>query len=112
MPDMPRLRADALRMIKRWGGQGFLVRDGIKRVAWMARAQYSAKDRGLFLDGSERFYIDGSIPIPPDFELDRIQFKGQGAQTFEYRILLPPEGPRPNGLVIYYDCNVMRSKTL
>jgi hypothetical protein len=66
-------------------------------------------ERGLYMDGSERFFIAGAgLTVPPDAELDLLQFKGNGSKTSEYRIILPPTGPRPDGIVQYYDCNVMK----
>jgi hypothetical protein len=103
---MPNLLAMQRRFkvnLKRWGGSGFLVRAGIKRACWIGRAEYTPRERGLYIDGAERFYIAAyGLAIAPDFELDEIEFKSK-----RYKINLPPTGPRPDGLVIYYDCNVL-----
>lgn len=104
MPDLAHSQRTALRIITRWGGVGYLLRGGSARECICARSDYTPQQRGLFLDGSERFFIAAlGLAVPPDFELDMLRFK-----EFEYRILLPPAGPRPNGLVMFYDCNVMR----
>jgi hypothetical protein len=112
MPNLTRLQADALRQIKRWGGIGALVRAGVSRQVWMARSQITPRDRGIFLDGSERFILDGSILVPPDFEQDVLQFKGMGKTLREYKILLPAAGPNSNGVQVLWDLNVMFSRTV
>lgn len=100
-----RSQRSAHRMIARWGGgtnNGALVRNGTKRPATIAMLEYSPKERGLFKDGSVRLYISAlNLAVGPDEQLDHVEFRGK-----KYAILLPPVGPRPNGLlVMYYDCN-------
>lgn len=100
-----RSQKSAHRMIARWGGgqnNGKLVRASGSRTATMAMLEYTPKERGLFSDGSVRIYVSAlNLKVGPDEQLDTIEFRGK-----TYRILLPPVGPRPNGLVVmYYDCN-------
>lgn len=93
----------AHRMIKRWGGIGYLVRAGVQRAATMARMEYSPRERGLYLDKSSRIRISAiGLATPPDHEQDMILYMGE-----EYKIILPVEGPRVTGVFVYYDCNSM-----
>lgn len=88
-------------MIVRWGKKSKLVRAGVKRDCWVARNEYKPTERALYLDSSERLFVSAyQLSVGPDFELDKIEFDGK-----LYRITIPPAGPRPNGLVIFYDCN-------
>lgn len=90
-------------MIQRWGGIGYLVRDGVQRVATMARIEYTPRERGLFGDKASRIRISViGLAVMPDFELDTILYKGEA-----YNILTPVEGPRVTDVFIYYDCNSM-----
>lgn len=110
--NMQKRRMAAHRMILRNGGAGFLVRAGVQRPIVCARMEYTPTERGNFLDGSERFYISAvDLEVGPDHELDEIEFKGDAPLAKRYKILLPPGGPRPSGLIIYYDCNVVYSST-
>jgi hypothetical protein len=102
MADLPRSRKSADRLIKRWGGRGYIIREGVKRPAYMARLDYTPRERGLYQDGAERMYVSGLTPVGPDMEKDMLEFNGK-----TYRIVLPVTGPRPNGLIIYYDCSIM-----
>lgn len=101
-----RSQATATRIIKRWGGpkQGYFIRAGARRPAWMARLEYKPEERDLYVDGAERLYVSvEGLKIAPEQELDFIEYGG-----FNYRILKPPLGPRPNGTVIYYDLAVIK----
>lgn len=98
-------RKSAHRMIARWGGPGFLIRDGVKRPITCAMMEYRPAERGLYLDGSVNIRISTiGLTVPPDFEQDVIQFAGK-----IYKINTPPTGPRPTGEVVYYDCNALYS---
>jgi hypothetical protein len=97
------LHAD--RFIKRWGNAGFLIRDGVKRKCFIARQDYSPRERGLFLDGAERMYISAyHLSVGPDHEQDTIEWNGT-----LYKIVAPVVGPRPAAVTIFYDCSVMRT---
>lgn len=96
-------QASAHRMIQRWGGIGYLIRNGVKRVATMARMEYSPRERGLYLDRSSRIRISAiGLAVAPDHEQDTIQYQGEA-----YKIILPVEGPRVTGVFVFYDCNSM-----
>lgn len=98
-----RSQASADRMIKRWGLASFLVRADVKRPCFAARQEYKPSEVGLFEIGTERFYISAlNLPVPPDHEQDKLLFNGN-----LYSITQKPTGPRPNGMVMFYDCNVM-----
>lgn len=106
MPNMLVLQVRAENMIRRWGNhqKGSIMRAGVERAkAYMARTDYKPTERGLFMDGSERLAVS-AINLPSlDFELDTIVFAGQ-----LYKINVPPAGGRPDGTIIYHDCNVLR----
>jgi hypothetical protein len=98
-----RSRSSAHRQIKRWGGTGYLVRSGVKRPATMAILEFSPRDRGLIEEGVERIRMSSvGVTVPADKELDTVEFKGR-----RYNIQEPVEGPRPNGIVIFYDLHVI-----
>jgi hypothetical protein len=102
MANLPRSRASADRLIKRWGGKGFIIRNGVKRPAYMARLDYTPRERGLFQDGAERMFVSGLTAVGPDHEQDELEFNGK-----TYKIVEPVKGPRPDGLIIFYDCSIM-----
>jgi hypothetical protein len=87
-------------MIQRWGGIGYLVRDGVQRAATMAEMEYTPRERGLFLDMSTRIRISAiGLAVAPDHEQDKIIYAGQ-----LYNIVRPVEGPRITGQFVFYDC--------
>jgi hypothetical protein len=101
--NVARLQNTALRQIKRWGGQGFLVRDGAKRACWVCIIDYKPRDADLRMVGAKRALIAAKgLAVGPDRELDQVEFKGQ-----RWRIVNPITGPRPNGTPIFYDCEVV-----
>lgn len=91
------------------GSKAFLIRSGARRRVFAARMEWKPTERGLFLDGSERFFLSAlGLVMPPDHELDEFEFKGARAiKSRRYKIIAPPTGPRPNGTVVYYDCACM-----
>lgn len=98
-----RSRNSAHRQIKRWGGVGYLVRNGVKRPATMAILEFSPRERDLVEEGIERIRVSAvGLTVTPDKELDTVEFKGR-----TYNINDPVEGPRPNGIVIFYDLHVI-----
>jgi hypothetical protein len=108
--DLKRSQRIADRQIRKFGrgSQAFLVRSGVSRPCVAARSEYKVVERGLFADGTERFLISAlGLQVPPDFELDQFDFKGVGQPRRRYRITATPLGPRPNGIVMFYDCNCM-----
>ena len=101
-----RSQKKAHNFIARWGGKGLLVRNGVARSATMARLDYTPRERAMFLDGAERFLVSSlDQPVGPEYELDVIQFRGR-----EYRIAMPPTGPKPFDIQIFWDCSVLFSK--
>lgn len=106
-----RLQKSADRMIRGAGAgaKAYLIRDGVSRLVAAARMEFKPTERALFEDGAERFYISSlKLQVPPDHELDQFSFKGKGLKTTRrYRIITRPTGPRPNGIVVYYDCACM-----
>lgn len=106
--NIARLQKSADRMIRGAGGKGFLVRAGVKRDCFCARIEFKPAERGLYLDGAERYFISAlKLEVPPDHEQDLLEFKGKALLTSRYRIIVPPLGPRPDGMVVYYDVPVM-----
>ena len=106
MPNLKRSQRVAGGLIKRWGKQGFLIRDQgtadeQRRRVNIARGDYSPRDRAtLALEGVERLYVSAAgLNAPIDYEKEIIEFDAKF-----YRINTEPRGHRPNGIVIYYDC--------
>jgi hypothetical protein len=96
-------QASAHRMIQRWGGIGYLIRDGVQRAATMARMEYTPRERGLFGDKASRIRISAiGLAVAPHHELDTILYEGE-----EYKILDEVTGPRVTNVFVYYDCNSM-----
>lgn len=90
--------------ILRWGGAGKLIRGAVERAATMGRMDYSPRERGLFQDGAERIIVSAwQLATPPDQMLDVIEFK-----AVRFKIVAPVTGPRPNDIVMFYDCSVLR----
>lgn len=97
------MAARAGAMVERWGGPAHLLRAGVMRTCIAAVLDYNPRANRLNLDGAERCLLDAStITIPPDHELDHLVKDG-----LEYRIVAPVKGPRPGGVVIYYDLDVL-----
>jgi hypothetical protein len=103
---LPKTQKIAHRLIRLWGGnqKGQIIRDGVTRAeAYMARMDYTPKEQGLFLEGSERMAVSSLGQTEEiDFEQDKLIFAGK-----QYRIVSPVKGPRPSGLIIFFDCNVV-----
>jgi hypothetical protein len=103
-----RLQKSADRMIRGAGGLASLIRGSVRRDCFAARMEFKPTERGLFEDGAERFFISSlNLAIPPDAEQDILEFQGKAAVAKRYRIIKPPAGPRPNGIVVYFDCACM-----
>lgn len=81
----------------------------------MALAEYTPRERGLFLDGAVRFWVSALTSAGanvaaadyPNHELDILQFKSR-----RYRILMPPSGPHPDGTWIAFDLSCMYTETV
>ena len=106
MPDIKRMQRDAHQMIVRWGGgakKGFLIRSQAKRPCTIARMEIKPTERGLYVDGSNKFAISAfDLVTGLDHEQDIIQFKGQ-----LFRIILPVSGPTPDGTVVFWTAITM-----
>lgn len=107
---MPRsglqFQKDAEAMIRRWGKnqRGKIIRDGaVKAQPYMAMGDYKPTERGLFLDGSIRMSVSAVNLDEIDFELDTLEWRG-----VQYKLNLPPTGPRPDGTIVLFDCNCTR----
>jgi hypothetical protein len=99
--------------IARWGGgvnKGFLVRGTAKRPVTIAMSEYKPTERGLYLDGSVRFWMSALNVQPaniPDMNLDIVEFKKR-----RYKIIMPPSGAHPDGTWIAFDLNCMYTETV
>ncbi len=95
----------AHKMIKRWGGIGQFVRDGVDRNATMAIIDYRWQERQTIAqDNAVRIRVsgkDGVDPIPDPLQ-DMIRFKGN-----LYKITTPSTGPRPAGTIVYLDLDCL-----
>lgn len=102
MPNLQAMQKRAHAALKRWNGgkPGYLVRDGVRRSAVIARSEYTPRERALYLDGRERFFVAAYLlAVPPDHEQDMLLFNGR-----LYRIIEPVKGARPDGTVMLHDC--------
>lgn len=103
MYNSARGQATSLRQIKKFGGAGYLLREGVYRPCWVGIVDYKPYDARLKEVGARRALVAASgLEIPPDRDEDTIVFKGE-----IWRIVNPPTGPRPNGVPLFYDCEVV-----
>jgi hypothetical protein len=100
-------RQSAHSMISRWGGPALLRRNGVDRPCVVGELDFTPVERQLILSGGRRFLCSALTatgadldPIP-HHELDVLVFKGE-----VMRILMPPKGPRPDGIPIFFDLSV------
>jgi hypothetical protein len=107
---MPRsiaqFQKDAEAMIRRWGNhqRAQIITNGVVRATpYAAIGDYKPTERGLFLDGSVRLAVSAVNLDNIDFEADEIVFL-----NVRYKINVPPTGARPDGTIVFHDCNVMR----
>jgi hypothetical protein len=108
--NIARMQRSADRMIRSAGkgSSAALIRGTARRQVYACRMEWKPTERGLFEDNAERFFISAlGLTRPPDFEQDILEFKGVGQKARQYRITVPAGGPRPNGMVIYYDLACM-----
>jgi hypothetical protein len=96
-------QATSLRQIKKFGGAGYLRRDGDDRPCWVGIVDYKPRDAELRTVGARRALVAAKdLAVPPDREQDLIVFAGE-----VWRIVTPVSGPRPNGVPLFYDCEVV-----
>jgi len=100
-----RARQTCHRQIKRFGANAVaqLQRGTVTRACTAAILDYKPHEAGLREVGARRALIAAlDCPTPPDHEQDKFIFNGE-----VFRIVKPPVGPRPAGIVLYYDCEVI-----
>lgn len=96
----PRWRGKADRLLKKASDNtpGALRRDGSDRPCTVTVIDYSIRERDLRADGAKRalvsYYAPDGNPLDPipDEQLDMLVVAGE-----IWRIVKPPEGPRPLG---------------
>lgn len=88
--------------IERWGVTAYLLRDDVARECKAAILDHTPRSRGLAMEGAERMLIAAPLDIEPDYEVDRIVFQGS-----IYQLVAPVKGPRPAGVAIYFDADVV-----
>lgn len=103
-------RADSL--IGRFGGSrgnGKLRRNGVDRKCTCVIIEFKPSERGLVTEGAKRALISRFDPdtgqplaLVPDPQLDLLVFAGD-----VHRIVAPDRGPRPNGVAVYHDMEVL-----
>lgn len=106
MPSMLQMQKDAEDLIRSWGNdqQGQIVRNGVVRAtAYMAFSDYSPTARGLFRDDSVRIAVSAVNLTEIDNEQDTIRFLGS-----DYTLPKAPFGGRPDGTVVFHDCNAIK----
>lgn len=82
-----------------------LRRGATDRNCTAAILDYSPREAQLRLDGARRMLISAKgLDIAPDHEQDMLLFTPTGEL---FRIVSPVLGPRPAGVPIFYDCEVM-----
>lgn len=98
------MQSDAGDMIARWGGPGYLLNDNNEaRPITVAILDYNPRARGLALEGAERAIISAvGLDEPPDYEHDKLWHGGK-----LYQIPTPVKGPRPGGIVMYHDADIV-----
>jgi hypothetical protein len=108
MPSMLQMQRDAEDLIRSWGDnqQGQIIRGGVVRAtAYMALNDYSPRERGLFRDDSVRIAVS-AVGLPEiDHEQDQIKFLGS-----MYVLPVPTTGGRPDGTIVFHDCNAVKLK--
>ncbi len=100
-----RARQTCHRQIARFGaGAASALRRGTTdRAVTAAILDYKPHEMGLREQGARRALIAAlDCPTPPDHEQDKFVFLGE-----VFRIVKPVTGPRPAGIVLYYDCEVV-----
>lgn len=97
-------QAFADKMIRKYGGAGYLRRGATDRRCTAAILDWNPSQRGLRLEGSRRALISAIDPTtgvalatPPDHEQDQLVFGGA-----VYRLPLPDTGPRTDGVTVGY----------
>lgn len=105
-----RARSVAHRQIVRFGrtpanplALGKLRRDGVDRTCTVAIVEYSPREKGLVLDEAMRALVSTlELSEPPDHERDLLIHMGKS-----YRLVAPDVGPRPGGVPIFHDLQVL-----
>jgi hypothetical protein len=88
----------AAEMIARWGNSAVLRRSGTDRPCVAAELEFNPTQRNLELAGVRRFLLAAPLDPPPNHELDLLVAFGE-----ILRLVAPVKGPRPDGVVVYYD---------
>lgn len=105
--NVKRAQVTADRQIKRFGAGSiaYLIRSGSKRRISAAILDFDPRARDLVLEGARRILISALDPttgaalaLPPDHEKDTVEFNKD-----VFRIIAPVRGPRPAGVVIFYE---------
>lgn len=112
IPHTERMLANSHSLIVRWAGGSkmWLRREGsTDRLCTGAILDVNPRDRDLVMLGAKRVVISGkSVTVAPDRELDSVVFQPQGStEKLLYNFYSPIRGPRPAGVAIYYECEVL-----
>jgi len=91
-------------------GLGLLRREGIAdRKVTCAVIDYKPNEQGLREVGARRAMVSaldpvtgGILAVPPDHNKDKLIFAGE-----VLRIVNPDRGPRPSGVPVYHDLEVL-----
>lgn len=101
------MAARAADHIARWGGPAKLLRNGTTlRDCTAAFLDYNPRGEGLGLREAARLLIAAPLAIPPDHEVDEVILT-EGGRTARYAIVAPVKGPRPGGIAVYFDCDIV-----
>lgn len=106
MPNIAAMQKRVENLIRRWGKnqRGQIVRDGVTRAtAYMAFSDYSPRERGLFRDDSVKIVVSAVGLTDIDNEQDQIVFLGS-----TYTLPTPVLGARPDGTIVFHECNALK----
>lgn len=109
MPSMLQMQKDAESLIRSWGNdqKGQVIRNGVVRATtYMAFADYSPQARALFRDDSVRIAVSSVGLAEIDYEQDTIKFLNG-----VYTLPKPVGGARPDGNIVFHDCNAVKVKS-
>lgn len=89
--------------IRKFGRQGYLRRDGVDRPCMVGIIDYKPYDASLREVGAQRALIAAyKLEVPPERDLDLLIFGDE-----VHRFSAPIKGPRPDGVVLFFDCEVV-----
>lgn len=96
-----------LSLINSWGSTAYLLRENVARECTAAILGNTPRSRGLAEEDAKQMLIAAPLEIEPDPEIDALWFEGN-----LYQFVGPIKGPKPGGIPIYFDCDVVYERVL